>query len=380
MKALRFCLLLALFWPPSPFAAAAPPASAPAASVPPIRIAAIVAQTGVAVEATMSSLRAVQLAADAINADGGLLGRPVTLLVFDNASTPIGSRIAAEKAADAGVVGIIGSQWSSHSLAVARVAQARSIPMITNISTNPNVTRVGDFIFRVCYTDPFQGRILARFAREDLKAETAAVMVDLLSDYSMDLAETFTDHFARLGGRIVSQIKYKQTQEDYTDLIRPLSNAPPDVIFLSGHSESGLIIKQAISQGLNDRIFLGGDGWDDTVFFQNGGNLLREGYFTTHWSREVDTPASRRFLERYPEYNDSAALALAHDAAMLLADAIRRAGDTAPEKVREALAATRNFSGITGSITMDENGDPVKPAVIRRISNGRESFLKLVAP
>lgn len=344
-----------------------------------LKIAAIVAQTGVAVEATYSSLRAVQLVVDTINAGGGLLGKPVELLVFDNGSTPLQSTIAAKKAVEAGVLGIIGSQWSSHSLAVAKVAQENGIPMITNISTHPDVTRVGDYIFRVCYIDTFQGKALAQFARTELKAHKAAVMTDLLSDYSMGLSDAFIQLFTALGGQPPLEVEYKRDQEDFPLLISSVSAYDPDVVFLSGHSEGGTIIRQAVENGL-DYVFLGGDGWDDTVFFQNGGNKLKEGYFTTHWTKEVDIPASLEFLKKYPEYDDSPALVLAYDATMLFADAVRRAGAADRKKIRDALAQTKNFNGVTGNITFDENGDPVKNVVIRKITDGRDDYFKTMTP
>ena len=346
----------------------------------PIPVAAIFSVTGPAAEANAPSILGVRFAVDEINQSGGIGGRPLNLLLLDNRSTPIGSKVAADQAVAARVAAIIGASWSSHSIAVAQVAQAAKIPMISNISTNARVTEIGDYIFRACFIDPFQGLVMARFARLDLKAETAAVMIDITSDYSMGLAQEFARNFTRQGGRISKEFNYKQKQEEFSAELTEIKLQSPDVLFIPGHDESGRIVKQAREAGI-DTVFLGGDGWDAVSFLENGGNTLGLGYYCTHWSPQVDNPTSRRFVARYGEITDlNANTALGYDAVYLLADAIGRAGSLDGAKIRDALAATRNFQGVTGIINLEQNGNPVKSAVIMKIEQGKPSFLKLVSP
>jgi len=177
-----------------------------------IDIAAIYALTGAAAEANAYALRGAGYAVDEINSQGGVLGKTINLLMFDNQSTPIGSTIAAKKAAAANVVAIVGPDWSSHAIAVARVAQENGIPMISSLSTNPETTKIGEYIFRACFTDDFQGKVIARFARQDLNATTAVIFVDVTSDYSLKLSEIFQTNFEKLGGRIVLELEYKLKQ------------------------------------------------------------------------------------------------------------------------------------------------------------------------
>jgi len=264
----------------------------------PIKVAAIYALTGVAADTNALTIRGIRYAVDEINESGGVLGKKINLLVFDNQSTPIGSTISAKKAAKAEVVGIVGSDWSSHSIAVAKVAQSKGIPMISSYSTNPEVTKTGDYIFRICFTDDFQGQVVAKFARQDLKAETAVIFVDVTSDYSLKLSEIFKKNFEELGGQIVLEVDYKLKQQLIVEDIRKAIAASADVIFIPGHDESGLIANQAQKAGATS-IFLGGDGWGTPVFYRKGGSELKHGYYSTHWSIYMDSDQSRSFVEKY---------------------------------------------------------------------------------
>lgn len=345
-----------------------------------IDIAAIYALTGVAAEDNAASIQGVRYGIDAINQQGGILGKKINLLVFDNLSTPIGSSVAAKKAAAANVTAIIGAAWSSHSLAVARVAQARGIPMISNVSTNPEVTKIGDCIFRVCFIDEFQGNVMARFARQDLNAATAVIFTDVTSDYSIELARIFRENFEQSDGNVLFEIEYKHKQKTFDDQVQLVKQIDADVIFLSGHDESALIAKQAQDVGISS-IPLGGDGWDSQAFWSKGGMELKRGYYCTHWSEFTDSEHSREFVKKYKQAgNFEAATALGYDAVMVLADAIRRAGSTDRGKICEALAQTHSFEGVTGTITFNEHGDPLKSAVIMQIMNGRPQYLKTLEP
>ena len=196
-----------------------------------------------------------------------MLGRRFELIELDNMSTPIGSKVAAEKAIARGVTAIIGSNWSSHTLAIAPVAQANKTPLITNISTNEGVTKIGDYIFRVCFTDSFQGKVMAKFARDDLKAHTAVMIVDLTSDYSMGLARDFKAHFEQLGGNVAGQVDYNLKAPDFERVAVQAKALNPQVVFIPGYDESALIIKDLTNLGVK-AIPLGGDGWESVSFFE----------------------------------------------------------------------------------------------------------------
>ena len=346
-----------------------------------IDIAAIYALTGPAAEANAYALRGVGYAVDEVNKKGGISGKKINLFMLDNQSTPIGSTLAAKQAAAAKVVAIVGPDWSSHSLAVARVAQDAGIPMISSLSTNPDVTKIGDYIFRICFTDDFQGKVIARFARYDLKASTAVIFVDVTSDYSLKLSEIFRQDFEQLGGRVLLELEYKLKQLQFGEEIEKAAKAAADLIFIPGHDESGLIAKKLQDAGTSS-IFMGGDGWSTAVFLKKGGSELKRGYYSTHWSAHLDTEQSRAFVKKYkidskdPDDN----VALGYDAMMLLADAIKRAGTVDRKRIRDAIANTQSFKGVTGAIRFNENGDPIKSAVLMEIMNGQPHYLKTLKP
>ena len=355
--------------------------AAPVFSEEAIDIAAIYALTGAAAEANAYALRGVGYAVDEVNKQGGISGKKINLIVFDNQSTPIGSTLVAKQAAEANVVAIVGPDWSSHSLAVARVAQDVGIPMISSLSTNPEVTKIGDYIFRICFTDDFQGKVIAKFSRHDLNVSTAVIFVDVTSDYSLKLSEIFRQNFEQLGGRVLLELEYKLKQLQFDEEIKKAFKADADLIFIPGHDESGLIAKKIQDAGTSS-IFIGGDGWSTPVFFKKGGSELKRGYYSTHWSAHLDTDQSRAFVKKYkinsedPDDN----VALGYDAMMLLADAIKRSGSTDRKRIRDAIANTRSFKGVTGTISFNENGDPIKSAVFMEIRNGEPHYLKTLKP
>lgn len=346
----------------------------------PINIAAIFSLTGQGGNANQSSVLGTRLAVDEINTRGGVLGRNLNLIFLDNMSTPIGSSMAANQAAVAGVAGIIGAQWSSHSLAIAEVAQQNRIPMISNFSTHPKLTTIGEYIFRVCYTDTFQGKVMAKFAHNDLGAGTAIIFVDLTSDYSLELSKIFRTHFESLGGTIVHEIEYKTKNENFDRLIKPVITDKADVIFLSGHEESGIIAHKLQTAGVK-AVLLGGDGWGDEIFLTLGGRFLKQGFFCTHWSESSDSKEARDFIKKYRHRsNFGTGAALAYDSVMVLAKAIEKAKTTEGKSVSRVLKAMESYKGVTGLIKFDSQGDPVKSAVIMEIRNGQPHYLKTLIP
>ena len=347
-----------------------------------IQIAAIFAKTGVAAKNNISNFQGVIIAVEEINARGGLLDRPVEIIEIDNKSTPLGSKQAALEAVRLDVTAVIGASWSSHSLAMAPVLQQAQIPMISNFSTNPAVTKVGDYIFRVCFTDPFQGKIMAGFARRDLKAQTAVILKNINSNYSLGLAEFFTSAFTQGGGKILWEGEYKEKSVDFSDLLQEVQALKPDVVFVPGYErDSGFMIKQARGMGIQT-VFLGGDGWGNQMF-EYGGATVDNNYYSSHWHPDIPSAANQDLMARYrskfgPATNN---IPLAYDAVMVLADAVRRAHSLDRKKIRDALAATQNFQGATGTISFDENGDPEdKDAVILKLEKGASVFVKTIRP
>ncbi len=345
-----------------------------------IKIASIFSKTGDAATSNFLILQAVRLAVDEINDSGGVLGKKIQLIEYDNCSSPIKSRLVARQAVKDDVLAVVGASWSDHSLAMAPVFQKAGIPMLSPSSTNPKLTRLGEFIFRGCFTDSFQGKVIAQFAVDEFKAKTAAILVNINSSYSLGLAKNFSERFVQLGGKILTEEDYKDGERNFTRLLARVKELKPDVLFLPGYDECGNIVKQAQDLGL-ESVLLGGDGWGINQFLANGGQELKKGYYTSHWSQYLDTPQTRRFVEKYqPHYALDETSALGYDSVMLLADAIKRAGKLDKKAVRDALAATSDFHGVSGSFGFDKNGDSIKGVNIMQIVEGKPKYYKTIAP
>jgi branched-chain amino acid transport system substrate-binding protein len=367
-----FVLLFFLFLSASPLFAAKP-----------ILVGAIFSQTGIAATHNEPLISMVQLAVDDINLSGGINDQPIQLVLLDNQSTPIGSTMAAKEAIRLGVTAVIGAHWSSHSLAMAPILQKAGIPMISPGSTNPDVTLVGDYIFRACFLDSFQGRAMARFAHEELKAGSAVVLRNIDEQYSVTLAQFFKDSFITLGGKVFLDLEYRGKAVDFANIINKILASSPDVVYLPGYTrDSGLIIKQARSMGVK-ATFLGGDAWDEIE--KVAGDAIEGSYQSAPWHPDVPFAQSKVLQKLYrrkfhkPITNMSAPLA--YDAVHLLANAIMKAGTTDRKAVRDALAATTNFHGATGIISFDKNGDPEnKEVIIIRFHDGKRIFFKAIRP
>jgi branched-chain amino acid transport system substrate-binding protein len=348
---------------------------------PPIRIAAVFAETGVAAEDNRLSIKGVREAVAELNGSGGVLGRKLELMVFDDLSTPIGAKLAAEQAVAAGATAIIGAAWSSQTLAMAPIAQAHRTPLITTISTHGAITLAGDCVFRMCFIDAFQGQVMARFAREGLHALTAVTVCDLASDYAADLSREFQTCFRQAGGEVLRNLSYRINQASFAELAATVKTLKPDVVFIPGYWDSAVIIKAITASG-STAIPLGGDGWGTRQFYQRGGNEIPLAYYSTHWAEDSSAPRSQAFVRKYkrgPGPMD-AQEALAYDAVYLLAGAIRRAGSAEREPVREAIAATRAFNGVTGRISFQGRRDPSRSAVIMAIRDGKAHYFRSVQP
>jgi branched-chain amino acid transport system substrate-binding protein len=359
--------------------------SLPAIAVEPVKIAAIFAKTGIAVTHNTPHVQVVELAVEEINNQGGLLGRPVELLVLDNKSTPIGSSLAAKQAVQLQVTAVIGAGWSSHSLQMAPVLQQAKIPMITGASTNPKVTLIGDYIFRTCFIDSFQAPAMAQFAFTELGSRTAIVLEIINEEFSLTLAELFVSSFQQYGGKVILKESYENDAVDFANLLNEVKRLQPDVVYVPGYArDSGLLIKQAVSMGIRTT-FLGGDGWSSPLIYTLGGNALEGNYYSAHWHHDVRSSQSDHLQKMYyqiysrkiPHINAP----LTYDAVMLLADAIQRAGTFDRAKIRDALAETKGFQGATGTITVDENGDPLnKSLVIIKLGKDAPEYFKTIQP
>jgi branched-chain amino acid transport system substrate-binding protein len=328
--------------------------------------------------------KAVRLALDQINAAGGIRGRLLKVVTLDTrgdsaeASNAVSRLIDVEK-----VTALIGEVSSSLSLAGGRVAQRRKIPMVSPSSTNPKVTQVGDYIFRVCFLDPFQGKVMARFARETLHLDKVAVLKDIKNDYSIGLADAFTKAFTEAGGTIAVEQSYSQGDTDFSAQLTAIKGAQAQGIFVPGYySEVGAIARTAQRLGLKVPL-LGGDGWDAPDLLKIAGDALDGSFFSNHFAIDVATDQAKRFVADFTtKYNvgPTGLGALGYDALMVLADAMRRAPSFEPSAIRDALATTKDFQGVTGSISMDANRDAQKSAVVLRIKDGKAQFEASVAP
>jgi branched-chain amino acid transport system substrate-binding protein len=331
-----------------------------------------------------SSHKGTALAIDDLNAAGGVLGKKIQLLTEDDQSQAGQPATVARKLITSdGVVAILGEVASSKSLEAAPICQQYKIPMVSPASTNPKVTETGDYIFRVCFIDPFQGTVMANFARKTLKLNTAAVFTDVKSDYSLGLAKFFKKSFTADGGTIVAEQNYSAGDKDFNAQLTAIKAANPDGIFVPGYyTEVGLIVLQARQQGITVPMF-GGDGWESSSLVPIGGKALEGCYFSTHYSPQDTSPAVQTFVKAFQaKYNETpdAMAALGYDSAMILADAIKRAGTTDGAKVRDALAATKDFQGVTGKITIDADRNASKPAVILTVTNSQFKYIETVAP
>ena len=325
-----------------------------------------------------------QLAFDDVNSRGGVLGKPVKLIVEDDQSKPEEAATVVTKLINQDhVVAIIGQVASSHSLAAAPICQSNKIPMVSPSSTNPRVTQVGDYIFRVCFMDTFQGALMAKFAYDTLGARKMAILVDVRSDYSVGLQTFFGQAFKKLGGEIVTEQSYSQGDSDFRAQLTAIKAANPDAVYVPGYyTEAGTIVYQARELGITVP-FLGSDGWDSPKLWEIGGKALNGCYFSNHYSTDDPNPVVQKFVNDYKaKYNQipDALAALGYDAARILADGIQRAGSTDGEKIRDAIAATKDFPGVTGTITINAERNAVKSAVVLKVEDGKYLLTETIKP
>lgn len=349
-----------------------------------IKIGAIFPITGPLATFGTSCANGAKMAIEEINARGGVLGRKIELIIEDDQYKAEEAANAAKKLIERDkVVALIAELTSSLTLVVAPIAQQSKIVMLTPTATNPKVTQVGDYIFRACFIDDFQGDVMANFVYKTLKLKTAAIFTAVTSDYSKGLAQFFKQKYTALGGKIVAEESYSEGDTDFRAQLTKIKAAKPEFVYVPGYySDVGPILLQARELGITVP-FGGGDGWDSPVLLQTAGKAAEGCFFSNHYSPESKDLVVQTFVKNYQKkYNaiPDALAALAYDAAKLLVDAIKRAGSTESAKIRDALAATKGFRGVTGVITFDANRNPVKSAVIIEIKGGKQVYRATVKP
>lgn len=331
------------------------------------------------------SVKGIKLALDQINKEG-IKGKKMNVLFEDDKGEPVEAANAVQKLINVDkVTAVLGSVQSSNTLAAAPIAQKSKVPLMTPASTNITVTETGDYISRICFTDDFQGAIMAKFAKNSLKKGNAAVIIDSSSDYSKGLAKAFKEKFVAMGGKVIAEeYAYQQKDTDFRSLLKKVKRAGPDVVFLPGYyTEVGLILRQADELKI-DVPFLGGDGWDSPNLADlAGAEALKGNYMTSHFSAEDTDPLVQKFVKEYEgRYNErpGAMAALGYDSALVLADALKRAKNLTAEGVKAAINSTKNFNGVTGKITLDVKRNAIKSIVVLETNADGGKFKEKIAP
>ena len=341
----------------------------------PIVVGEVGSMTGTEATFGTSSDRGIQLAVTETNGAGGIKDRQIQIIALDDEGKPEEAATAATRLiASEHVTALLGEVASTRSLFMAPKAQAAKVPMVSPSSTNEKVTAIGDYVFRACFIDPFQGYVMAKYAHDTLKLTKAAILRDVRNDYSVGLAKVFSENFTRLGGTITANESFSSGDVDFKAQLGNIKNTRPDAVYVPGYyTDVGLIARQAREVGISAPL-LGGDGWDSEKLYEIGGAALDGCYFSNHYSVDDPSPRIQEFVAKFKktyggQLPDSLA-AQAYDAAGMLFDAMKRAPELTGPAIRDALAATKNYQGVTGDISMDANRNPVKPAVVLKISHG----------
>ena len=350
----------------------------------PIVIGAFLSMTGATATFGQSTQRGAQLAVDEANKAGGVLGRKLELVTLDDqgraeeAGNAVTRLIDVHKAA-----ALMGEVASTLSLVGGRIAQRRKVPMVSPSSTNIQVTQVGDYVFRACFLDPFQGYAMAKFARERLNLNAVAILKDVRNDYSIGLSDSFREAFTKLGGRIVAEESYGAGDTEFSAQLTKIKGTAPQGLYVPGYyTEVGGIARQARRLGITVPM-MGGDGWESPELRNIAGPDIVGSFYSNHFAHDKPSARAKQFIAAYEaKYNQAAPAlaALGYDATLVIIDAIRRAKTAEPKELRDALAQTKELDAVTGKLTFDKNRNPVKPAVIVRITESGEVFDTEIAP
>ncbi len=353
-----------------------------------------------------STKEGVQLALNELTAqkEGKIGGLKLRSVVEDDQGRPEEAATVVQKLINQDrVICVLGEVASSRSLAAAPICQGAGVPMISPSSTNPKVTQVGDYIFRMCFIDPFQGTVMAKFAAQNLHLKQVAILKDVKNDYSVGLAKFFTDAFTQLGGSIITEQAYSAGDQDFRAQLTAIKAKNPQAIFLPGYyTEAGLIARQARELGLKQPI-LGGDGWESAQLLQIGGEAMNGNYYSNHFAVDNPDPRLQTFLQKYRaafNHDPDAIGGLAYDAANVLFQSMQKLAEQDPQtfkglassqagtparkaaekKLRDLVAQTANYPGVTGNITLDADRNASKPAVVLAIKDGKKVYDTTVNP
>jgi branched-chain amino acid transport system substrate-binding protein len=332
-----------------------------------------------------STHNGIMMAADEVNAAGGINGRKVKILTEDDQSKAEEAATTVSKLiSQNSVVAILGEVASSASIAAAPICQSNKVPMVTPSSTNPEVTKKGDYIFRMCFTDDYQGHSMADYVAKQLGIKTAAILTDVKNDYSVYLGRYFEERFTADGGKIVARASYSNGDSDFRAQLTSIKPSNPQILFVPGYyTDVGQIAQQARDLGISAPL-VGGDGWESPTLIQIGGKALEGCYYANHYFYADPAPVVHDFVEKYKQrYKASpdAMAALAYDAMHVLAEAMKRAKKLDGPTLRDAIAATKNYPGVTGILTLGPDRNPIgKKLVIEEIKGGQLTLKATVEP
>lgn len=350
-----------------------------------IKIGEVGSMTGSEATFGVSTHQGIDLAIKQINAGGGIKGKKVEVISLDDQSKPDEAATAVTKLiTQEKVTAVLGEVASSRSLAMAAIAQDHKIPMVTPSSTNPKVTEIGNFIFRVCFIDPFQGEVMAKFASRELKLKRVAILKDMKSDYSTGLSEFFKKSFTSSGGTITAELSYSSGDIDFKSQLTAIKKEKPEAVFVPGYyTEVGLIARQAKEMGITAPL-LGGDGWDSPKLTEIAGSAIENSYFSNHYSNENQAPHIQQFINEFKKtygVMPDGLSAAAYDATKVLASAMGQAKTMSTEDIRSALALTKDYQGVTGNISIDSLRNAVKSAVVLKVAkNGDFKYETTIHP
>jgi branched-chain amino acid transport system substrate-binding protein len=340
--------------------------------------------TGATATFGVFQLHGTEMAIEEINAKGGINGKMIKHINYDDKSdndetlAVVNRLISQDK-----VVAILGEATSGRSKIGAQVAQQNKIPMLTSSATNPEVTKIGNFIFRACFIDPFQGKVMAKFMTDNLHLKKAAILRDIKNDYSVGLSDIFAQKLKEAGGEVVTDISYQEGDIDFKSQLTAIKAKNVEAIFVPGYyNEVALIAKQAKELGMKMPL-LGGDGWSSPKLYEIAKDSLNGSYFSNHYTTESKDPKTIEFVKAYKaKYHEDADViaALAYDAVYFMAEAIKNAKEVTPDNIRIEMTKIKNFHGVTGEMSMDENRDAIKSAIVVQIQGPEYKYITSVNP
>jgi len=347
------------------------------------KVGAYLSLSGAQTQFGVDTQEGIQLAVDEINQKGGVKGKKIKVIVEDDKSNPQEASNKVLQLIDRDkVVALLGEVASERSKIGGIAANKKKIPMISPSSTNPDVTKIGPFVFRVCFTDDVQGQMGARFIKQKLGKNKVAMLFASDDLYSSGLANEFRGEAKKLGMEIVVEKSFLKSETNFTTFLNEIKSANPEAIYAPIYYNAMVpVARQAKAAGLPGSMFVGGDGWHADSLVNDAGEEMEGAYFTNHFSPDMPSPNSKAFVQKYTEKykrEPSALAAQGYDAALLLGDAIGRAKGDTPEAIRDAIAETKNFQGATGAITINAERNAEKPIVIVQIKGKKFTYFDTV--